>query len=172
MFPKLCAGEGCETLFEKLLAWYLKCCEHLYKYHDEEKLMILLLNVGPVSLMGHAQKKQGKKKVREVTENAAFVSDSHGRLSCFESKARQHGFSSHFMTWQNITLLKNLFLLCSFTPGSHPGEKRVEFFWQTKPGSQETESKNGKKVGKGSKEMILCATPSNCMALSGFSVLQ
>lgn len=82
--------------------------------------------------------------MREVTENAAFVSDSQGVLSCFESKARQHGFSSHFMTWQNIMLLKNMFPLSSLTPGSDPGEKRMEFFCWPKSGSQETDSKNEK----------------------------
>lgn len=99
------AGEGCEIQFEKFLVWYLKCYEHLYKCHYEEKMMVLLLNADPISLKGHTQTEQGNKKVREVTENAVFVSDSHGRLSCFESKARQHGFSSHFMTWQNTVLL-------------------------------------------------------------------
>lgn len=102
--------------------------------------MILLLKADPASLKGAG----GGKKAREATENAAFVSDSHGRLSCFGSKARQNGFSSHFMTWQNIKLLKNLFLLCSFSAGFHPGAKRVEFFPQIKPGSEETQRKNGK----------------------------
>lgn len=68
--------------------------------------MIPLLNSDPSSLKG--AQIWGQKKVREVTENAAFVSDSQGALSCFERKARQHGFSSHFMTWQNIMLLKNV----------------------------------------------------------------
>lgn len=103
--------------------------------------MICLLNSDPVSLKG-AQ--IWGEKVREITENAAFVSDTQGVLSCFESKARQYGFSSHFMTWQNIMLLKNIFLLFSFTPGSDPGEKRMEFFCWPKPGTQETESKNEK----------------------------
>lgn len=48
--------------FEKFLGCYLKCYEHIYKYHYEEKLMILLLNADPVSLKGHAQKEQRKKQ--------------------------------------------------------------------------------------------------------------
>lgn len=103
--------------------------------------MIPLLNSDPASLKGE---QSWGKKVREVTENAAFVSDSQGGLSCFESKAKQHDFSRHFMTWQNIILMKNVFLLSSFTPSSDPGEKRMEFFCWPKPGSQETESKNEK----------------------------
>lgn len=82
--------------------------------------MILPLSSHPVFLKGNTQTKQEKKIRREVIENTAFVSDFHGRLSCFESKARQHVFSNHFITWQNILLPKQWFLLCSFHPGSHP----------------------------------------------------
>lgn len=112
----------------------------------------------------------GEKNMREVTENAAFVSDSQGVLSCFESKARQHGFSSHFMTWQNIMLLKNMFLLSFFTPGSDPREKRMELFCWPRPGSQKTRAKM-RKVKSG-KEVIPCTIPSNSMTLSGFNTLQ
>lgn len=62
-----------------------------------------------------------------------------------KAKARQHGFSSYFISWQNIMPLEMSFLLCSFRPGSHPVEGWVELL--TEPDSQKTESKNetGKK---------------------------
>lgn len=94
----------------------------------------------------------------------------NGRLNCFGSKARQRNFSRHFMTWQNM-LLKNLFLLSSFMPGSNREEKGWSSFGRLHQAFRRQKVKMGK-VGKSSKKMILCIIPCNCMTFSGFSVHQ